>query len=510
MKNVKRISLILAVLMLLGVSAAFVGCGGPVEEPVDTAAPQGTGTGAVVETEEVYDPFEDVDYEGRPFRVYTSINVASTGMGNSNYLIEGTGVTDGGFVNDAVLERNVTVEEALGVTLEFTQVDVGFGNVAGTFRRLNSSGTNEFDLVINDLFPFASMALEGNFRNTLDPECVFDFSQNYWYGDYMADLRVIDGYQHLLAGDYFIDVMRSAHLLLLNKDIYMDYNQREADELYDVVTNFEWTYEKMNSLITDVYKDLNQNNKVDKGDMFGYMNCEYWGGSIAHTISGNPTFITRNENGVPSIVLDEGDRANQLVDAMTELFHNDCSSIGQTTEREILNAFVEGQCLIVGYQRLGSLENAILRGMEGDVCVLPYPMLFASDRKYTTSTHDTTEVGAILASSTDLEFISTVIEVLNRETAALLIPRYYKEALQVQCVDDPKSAAMIDIIHDNFDNSFALAYNDTLGNAMLLAFSNAIQMDREFSVAYKSSSDRVKSKLVSKLEKYFEKIDAER
>jgi hypothetical protein len=133
-------------------------------------------------------------------------------------------------------------------------------------------------------------------------------------------------------------------------------------------------------------------------------------------------------------------------------------------------------------------------------------MLHASDKKYTTSAHDTTEMGAILATSTDLAFISTVVEVLNRETAKILIPVYYKECLQVQCVDDEKAAAMIDIIHDNFDNSFILAYNLTLGSTILQSFANAMQGKREFAAVFTDRSAKtVNRSLESKIKQFVKK-----
>jgi hypothetical protein len=132
-------------------------------------------------------------------------------------------------------------------------------------------------------------------------------------------------------------------------------------------------------------------------------------------------------------------------------------------------------------------------------------MLHASDKKYTTSAHDTTEMGAILATSTDLAFISTVTEVLNRETSKILIPVYYKECLQVQCVDDENAAAMIDIIHDNFDNSFILAYNLPLGSVMLQAFAEAMQSKREFSAVYAGKSKSVNRNLQSKIKLFMKK-----
>ena len=140
--------------------------------------------------------------------------------------------------------------------------------------------------------------------------------------------------------------------------------------------------------------------------------------------------------------------------------------------------------------------------MEDEAAVLPYPMLFASDKKYTTATHDTTELGAILITSTDLNYISTVVEVLGRETSKIVIPKYYKESLQVQCVDDEKAAAMIDIIHDNFDNAFVLAFNTALGGRLLQAFSDCAENNREFSAVFAGSAKSVQNSLKVTIKKF--------
>ncbi len=503
----KRIvAMMLCASMLAASVLGLASCGESTENPTETQANAPQGSNADEVTTEAPDPFANVNYNDRPFHIYTSTNIASTGMGNSNFLIEGTNTTDGGLVNDAVLERNVTVEEKLGVTLEYTQINIPYTDVQADIRKYVSSGDHEFDLVINDLYPFANLAIEGNFRNTLEPECTFDFSKDYWYADYMEDLRLIDGYQYLLAGDYFIDLIRSAHCLLYNKDIYLEYYQTNPDEVYDWVLNYEWTYEKLTQMISEVYEDTNMNQTKDKGDLYGFLVCEFWGCSIPFTVSGNPSFIIRDDaDGMPSIALLENNRASDLATAMTGLFQNDWASIEDTPEAELLEAFVDGQALVVGYQRLGSLENPTLRGMEGDIGIVPYPMLYASDKQYVTSTHDTTEIGAILATAKDLEFTSTVIEVLNRETGKLLMPKYYKEALQIQYVDDSTAASMIDIIHDNFGNSFALAYNEALGSVMLQSFTLAVQEKREYSAVVKSYMRSLERSMERKVKEFMNK-----
>ena len=498
---IKRLTaLALCAAMVVGELFMLASCGETKEDdPANTKDTSAENT----ETEEP-DPFADVNFNGREFRIYTSTNVASYGMGNSNALIQGTEKTDGNSVNDAVVERNIYVEDKLGIKLVFTQLDVDYNTVFNEIRKFTNGGTDEFDLVINDLFPFANLSIEGNFRNILSEECQFDFDQNYWYKDFMDDLRLMDGYEYMLAGDYFIDIIRSAHLLLFNKDMYEEFYHTDPNEVYGWVTDYKWTYEKMNEMITGFYVDKNLNSKRDYGDQYGYSMLEYWGSSIGLVVSASPNFITRDEDGVPTIALTEGNRASDLVEKLTMLASNDAFSVGLTTDAKILQDFTEGLSLICDYQRLGSLENIVLREMKQDMGVLPCPMLYEEDKKYTTAAHDTTELGAILSTSTDLNFISTVVEVLNRETARILIPKYYKEALQIQYVNDPHASEMIQIIHDNFGNAFVLAYNNATGSHILNVFSQAVEGKRTFAVAYKSH-DRASKKLLEKTIENFKK-----
>ncbi len=494
----KWLSLSLASLMLV---SALASCAATDEQGGEAET---DGTHALESTDPNADNrFKDVNYGDREFHIYTSAHQASSSMESSNYLIEGTGKTGGGLVSDAVFARNVTVEEQLGVKLVFTQCDLSYGGIAGDVRILTQSGQHEFDLVINDNYDYGTLVIEGHFHNLLEPECVFDFNRDYWYKDYMEDLRFVDGYQHLMAGDFFIDVLRTAHLMVVNKDLYNDYYHTSADELYDVVSNFEWTYDKLISISTGLYIDKNQNGVKDEGDQFGYLDSAYWGASIPLSTSGTTGFITRDEDGYPSVTINEGDRSNQLANAMSKLLNLEDTGLEIGDSMQV---FIKGDALVAaGGMSLGSLESETLRQMESDAAVLPYPMLFASDKKYITATHDTTELGGILVTATDLEFISTVVEVLNRETANILIPKYYKESLQVQCVDDEKAAAMLDIIHDNFDNAFILTYNVPLGSKVLQAFSTCAENKREFSAVYVAGTAKSVNKTLSNLIADYEK-----
>ena len=168
------------------------------------------------ETQAEIDPFAGVDYGESEFWIYTSVNAASTGMGNSNFMIEGDGeeADSSDIVASAVYKRNLDTEELLNINLEYVHSDLVYSAVADDIKKYVTSGSDEFDLIINDLYPLAGLSVSGYFVNTLDDDYKFDFSQNYWYSDYMTNVSFIEGYQFLLAGDYFADVIRSGHCLL--------------------------------------------------------------------------------------------------------------------------------------------------------------------------------------------------------------------------------------------------------------------------------------------------------
>ena len=160
------------------------------------------------------------------------------------------------------------------------------------------------------------------------------------------------------------------------------------------------------------------------------------------------------------------------------------------------NLFENKLSLICLYQRLNDISK--MRDFEFDVGPIPYPKLYESD-KYFTSIHDTTEMGAIPVTSPDIDFDTVCIEVLSRETAKILIPVYYDQALKVKYSADLKVAQMIDLIHDNFGSSFVLCYNNAMGDSMLQMFTDLVSADStDFASAYKKK-EKVLKKMCDKM-----------
>ncbi len=457
-----------SLLALCALCSVFACASDPNDRPDST-----TGEGQSEQSPAEIDPFANLkDFEGRKFRVQTSTNAAAVGMGNSNFMIEGPEKTGTDIVQSAVYQRNLDVESILGITLEFTQLSVNYDGVASEMQLLIKSGDDQFDLIINDLYPLAGLSYQNYWHNMADQSFnnYIDFDQNYWYSDYMKDVSLQEDYQFLLAGDYFADVLRSAHCLYFNKNMYENI-YKEPDQLYDYVLNYEWTYEKWVEILDGSYSDLNGDKVKDKEDRYGLLVHEMWGCLIPMAVSGNCQYITRDSTTGYPVLNIYNDRTIDLVDAIYNVFYSEgtASSGGGGTktlfeESELLDAFMEGKGLFVGYQRLGSMES--LRKRTIDVGVLPYPMLKASDKKYITSSHDTTEIGVVPKTlpEENLSFVSACLELLCRETSKTVVPVYYEDALKFKYASDTNTAAMIDIIHDNFDCTFMLAYDYSLNS----------------------------------------------
>lgn len=402
----------------------------------------------------------EADRKGKEFRILSATR-APAGMASSDCFLEGEQNT-AGTINEAVHERNTAVELELDVALTFSHADADKSDIQSEIKRLVMSGTDAYDLVISELLPFASLANDGTFRNILSSEFTgFNFENKpYWYKEYMDDLRLVNGYEYLLAGDFFIDVLRSSHLLLFNKEMYRDHYRRDPGEVFEWVLNYEWTYEKLNGIITDMYLDKNGNSRRDYGDRWGLSISDLRSAKIGFIVSADPGLVSRSEDGTPRIVLGDTSRMADLTQRLSLLLFNSSCYISDAAGGNSLRDFTEGSALLCEGHWLGSLENTALPDMKEGAGVLPYPQLYASDKRYITATSNTANVGAVLLTAKDEAFISTVIQALNRETASRLIPKYYRNALKLRCDADPYTAGMIRILHDNIGGSFMLAYGN--------------------------------------------------
>ncbi|MBQ3590520.1 MAG: hypothetical protein II979_01150 [Clostridia bacterium] len=498
MKDIRRIWIaLLAVSLCMG---TFAGCASG--ETEETAAAVNTDT-AAAETEEP-DPFADFDYGGQSFRTYTSIHAATSSLASSNYLIEGPEELTGEAASDAAFERNASVEELLNIKMEFAHVELGYDGVQNDVRTYIMAGSDDYEVIINDLYGLTGLTLEGMFYSADEGE-YFDFTQPYWFGDFMNDIAFKQGDTFMMAGDFIIDTLRTAHCLVYNKDLYTDL-YGDGNELYEIVLNGDWTLDKMIELVEGAYVDTDGNGTKNIGDTLGFGVFQDWGPFIPFSIALGVEYMGRDDEGYPTLAMNN-ERTILMCDLMYDLWNSQGTgalSLFNSEQAVVLEQFSSGNMLIIGYQQLGSLESDALRASEHEIGIIPYPKLDALQETYVTSAHDTSEIGLLPVTMPmdRLSFASAVLEVLSRESHKNVLPVYYESALKVKYTRDAESAQMIDLIHDGLGNSFALAWHQPL-NTFLQGLIHASAMsENSFASKYASMEKTLQEKLTTMIDNY--------
>ena len=302
-------------------------------------------------------------------------------------LMMDAGEQTGDVVYDAVFERNLAVSDRLNVKFEYTETDYNWDQVAPNIRRIVQSGDDAFELIVNDQRGLGLLAAEKMFHNVQNSK-YFDFDKAGWWYDYMRDLTIGNDRLYLLVGDYFIDVLCKAHVMYYNRDMFKDI-YGDPDELYKAVNDGKWTYDLLVTYIKDAYFDVNGDTKKDKDDRFGMIIAGVGGSIFPYEYAGEPDFISRDDNGIPSITI-KNDRSDKLYQKIYEVFYNDATFTDyQENTQEFLNKFKGNGSLFISTVRIG--DFGLLRDMESEIGILPYPKLDEEQSKYHTTVHDTAE-----------------------------------------------------------------------------------------------------------------------
>ncbi|MBQ3591904.1 MAG: hypothetical protein II979_08165 [Clostridia bacterium] len=458
MKTKQILAILLAALMTAG---SFVSCGE--KDTAETQAAADTEAAEVVETEEV-DPFADMDLGGESIRMMVSSR-EKDGIVPSIFAIQHGEELTGEVVSDAVYNRNIEVEEMLNIKLEFTADDQSHETIGASLTQLLTAGDDAYDQNIHELFQLATLSVQNSFLNVFNIPHL-DFSRDYWYDDYMSDTSFAsEDKRYILAGDYFLDVYRSAHALYFNKDRFTDL-YGAPEELYDLVLEGGWTHDVFLQYSEGAYQDINGDGQRDKDDLYGFSTYGYWGPIIPWVIGADITFLEYNEDGSPYFAMNN-ERSIKLLEQLNKIFHGEGAYDYQA---DFSLAFINGSSLFGGYHRVAHMEN--FRDMEADLGILPIPKMDDSQENYITSSHDTTNVGVIPITCSKSDIIGAVLEVLSRESAENVIPAYYETSLKTKYVRDDQSAQILDIIRQNISCVFPVAFGNYCGNlALYNAFS---------------------------------------
>ena len=466
MKHTRNISVLLAVLLLASACATACGDAQPTTDPAQTTGGTEAVTEAVTEEAEkiILDSLPDgIDYAEKEIRI--RINTFDQTQYQSEIFMMGPEEADGDIVHDAILERNQMVEERLNVKFTYEIVDFTYDKVYPDLQKIIMAGDDVYDLIVDQQYGMLKVAADNmlfNFNNS----DVNDFSQVYWWEEYMDELQLNEDARYLVAGDYFLDVVEVASAIFFNKAMYQSHYE-DPNELYQLAFDGKWTIDALGTYVKEFSQDIDGNGSLNDGDVFAmnlsrnYMDAQVFGSGVV--------FMERGDDGYPVLNLEdplittvmEKIVANYIEPKKTFNF----GTVAGVTEAE----YYQNQRKAFSDQKLLFLNDYIaavkdLRDMKDDYGILPIPKVDESIDRYRSVSHDTALVGGIPTTCPEADKICTVLEALCSMSHNTTMKTYFESAMKVKYARDESSSQMIDLLHDSITSNFCYAFSPQMND----------------------------------------------
>lgn len=433
----------------------------PQDETDSTAAPS-DGEGTKDPEAEYLAQLPVRDYENADFRILVT-------NAFDNYFDADEETTD--VVEKSTLVRNTIVEDQYGVILQYKAMD---GNASGsatfvTEVRTSVDGNMPYDLIVAQSYYMMSLAEEGYLQDLYGAEYLnIDLD---WYHHGINANATINEHMYGASGDFVISQIATVLGLLYNKGMYTALGYEE--NIYDLVRDHEWTFEKLNSMVTDVYQDLNNNWYVDEGDRFGLTGVPQMARAL---LSGMGNYLTsRDEDDLPTI---EGYYSDRLLSSFDKVlnFYKQDDVTWYNANTSSLNLLVQNQALFacLSMQYMISPE---VRDCEQKIGIVPMPLYQAGD-DYVSEMQRWEML--FIPRGADFERACIVTDYLNYTTYSKVLPEYWDAALLLRGSDKADDAEMMSLLRSTmyFDvahifNSYFSGYGDLAGG-LIMVNSNAL------------------------------------
>lgn len=451
----KRVlALLFAVLMLVSVVACTKNPDAPKEsdKPAETdpAGPQGSDGSKDSETEIkyipkgfyggetytvlAYDPIEQHNWSNVPYDLYYEEN-------------------EGDVLANAVYQRGVILKDELGVQLEVVRWPK---NVSEELLRDINDGEYRYQLVFQCTINVNILVNNGTIRNINRSGLNID---NPWFDTNAASMFTIKGKTTAVTCDMtFLDKL-STVAVFYNKQMASDNN---LGDLYSMVNNKEWTYDKMLAMAETVVPTVDADGVYTVDDIYG-ISCQNDGAyfflhsaglsSISHTADGGLTLTLNSENTTDAL-----EKILALTTNKRIYLNRQSTATNMKTAAEIAEHFASGKALFL-IRPLQSLYD--LAQVTDNYGIIPVPMFDAETQdKYYTPVNTYASMHLCLPNYiTDEEKTVDVVEYLSWYSMKNITPVLYEVVLGSRMTQDKESSKMLDIIFANRFYDIGLIWN---------------------------------------------------
>lgn len=397
-------------------------------------------------------------------------------------------------VNDAIFNRNITIEDRLGITMGFVTTDGDAGNIQNWVKYVNNSiqsGGGEFDVFASYSLSMAATAAKGMCYNLLDDNCEYLNFDKPWWPERLITEATINDRLYFASGDISANALYMMYVCYVNTDIITEMG---LPDVFGLVENNEWTYEKFISMCSNVYFDQDASGTKTVGDRFGYMSSgihvdPWFYGSGALIVDKD---ASGNLQLSPSF---SGEKVIKTIEMLNNLFYNTSDAL-YTDSVKHQTEFNNGNLLFA----MDRSRISITKFDNPDLhfSVVPAPKYDSNQESFVTVMGNPFTLYGIPidAKEDELSMLSAYLEVYASESYRQVTPELYETSLKAKYVQNSESAKMYDIIRSSLSFDIGRLFSDSLVGQG--AFRNAIKGN---SNTWASQAKALSKQMPKKLEK---------
>ena len=458
-----------AILLLL--TLGLLSACGDSTDPVtpETQNPADPGSEAVTESAEYKLP--DADFGGREIKFYVAQDLCLLPVEE-----EGGSVLD-----DAIYLRNRKVEEKYNCKFVFTEAPGIVETWDPWIQTCEASilaNDNAIDIAGGYGYRLTGTSVTSGLFQNLNDLPAFDFTQQWW-PQHLMEAANIGNKLFFCQGHLEPSFYHQIYVMVFDKKMC---ENMKIENLYGLVSDGKWTYDKFREIVMLGAQDLNGNAVIDEEDQYGFAIGQNMAVDAFNDAFGIK-FVKSGADGMPEL-LPLSEKLSEVYYELNDFF---ASAAVQYNERDKLSydTFKESRVMLMAATLHGLGD---LRSVDHDFGIIPYPKWNDAQEDYYTYCALGNSTAYCIPVTAEGDTAATVLEALAYYGYQDILPEYYDRVLKGQNTRDNESEAMLDIIFNNvsfdFTQVYSFAFGDERAPSMLLRV--AIRNENDISSMFES------------------------
>lgn len=476
----------IAYILLMTMTFSAVSCGG------DTSVNSNTEstfeyTDSLSDDDILY-PEYIIDLGGETFTMLYFDPVSAYGWSGIPCDIDEAEIT-GDILSDAIYNRNRKIENMYNT--EFEAVAAG-EEIFDTINKSVMAQCGDYDAFFPIWWGITGTITSGVL---LRLDNYIDYSLPWW-NENSLEAFSISGKTYAVTGSLTLVDKFSDAIIMFNKQMVDNYH---LGDIYQMVIDHEWTFEKMLQMCQTVSADVDSNGIYDTNGRYGFSAQK----DLLYVLyqSAGEQICRLDEDGIPYLSCDS-ERALDVLMKITDFMNNntlyfDKDKFGLSVS-ETIKMFKSDKVLFM-MRPMSTIFD--LRDMNADFGIIPTPLMDENQSEYHTSIFYTAATATCIPSDVrDPEISAAILDTLSAESYYSVDPVFYDTVLGDKVTRDKNSTENLKIILDSHIYDPGVVYNfGGIEKAFLTIWKNG-------SGAISSTIASYKSAVESSIENYIDVI----